>query len=125
MSPITKDPILLLIQIFESLQKIETYTCEGKYAFLESSLIQDAVYRNLEIIGEAAGRLPLPFRATLPSIPWKSIIGLRNILIHQYEGIDPEEIWMIVDDNIPALKATLREFFIQHAADRVPDCLLK
>lgn len=67
------------------------------------SVILDAVCRNIEIIGEAAGKIAPEFRAAHPEIPWRQMISARNILIHNYDGIEPSIVWAIVERDIPAL----------------------
>lgn len=81
----SKDPRVYLAHILECIQKIERFTEEGKERFLQDELIQDAVLRNVEIIGEAAKRLDIVYRANHPEIPWRAIAGLRDVPIHQYE----------------------------------------
>jgi uncharacterized protein with HEPN domain len=102
-----KDPRIYLVQILERAERILQFTEEGKAAFFDSPLIQDAVIRNFEIIGEAAKRVPDEFRQVHPSIPWKGLSGLRDVLIHQYEGVNLEEVWRIVEKELPALKCTI------------------
>jgi len=63
----------------------------------------DAIVRNLEIIGEAASKLPADLRATHPEIPWPKIVGMRNILIHQYFSADRELVEAVVEDELPQL----------------------
>lgn len=70
---------------------------------LPESVIFDAVCRNIEIIGEAAGKVGPEFRAAHPEIPWRQMISARNILIHNYDGIETAIVWAIVNDSIPAL----------------------
>jgi uncharacterized protein with HEPN domain len=69
---------------------------------------QLAVERSLEVIGEAAGRLSAPFRNAHPEIPWRQIIGQRNVLIHEYGEIKQERIWKVVRENIPQLIELLK-----------------
>ena len=71
---------------------------------------QLAVERSLEIIGEAAGRVSALFRNTHPEIPWRQIIGQRNVLIHEYGEIKQERIWKVVRENIPQLIELLKHF---------------
>lgn len=76
---------LFLDDILEAINKIREYTAGlGYCAFVKDSKTQDAVVRNLEIIGEAAGRLPEPVRLEAPEIEWRKIVGLRNILAHEF-----------------------------------------
>ncbi|WP_242597141.1 DUF86 domain-containing protein [Billgrantia sulfidoxydans] len=72
-------------------------------------LTYDATLRNLELIGEAATRIPLTVRQQYPDIPWRMIIATRNRLIHAYLGIDDDTVWSIIQDNIPELLEQLRE----------------
>ena len=71
---------------------------------------QLAVERSLEIIGEAAGRVSDLFRNTHPEIPWRQIIGQRNVLIHEYGEIKQERIWKTVRENVPQLIEILKQF---------------
>ncbi|MEX2260772.1 MAG: HepT-like ribonuclease domain-containing protein [Bryobacteraceae bacterium] len=75
---------------------------------MPESIVLDAVCRNLEIIGEAAGKVSPEFRAAHPEIPWRQMISARNILIHNYDGIDPEIVWGIVERDIPSLLASVQ-----------------
>lgn len=78
----------------------------GKAAFLKDDMVQSAVERQFEIMGEAARRLSEAFRQANPEVPWRTIIGFRNYLIHGYDSIVPEKIWVAVSES---LKATLPE----------------
>jgi uncharacterized protein with HEPN domain len=71
--------------------------------FLEDTLCQDAVIRRLEIIGEAARRLSRQARTTLPGLTWNAMIGMRNILIHEYDAVDLSVVWDTVQNDLPAL----------------------
>ena len=105
----SKRPIdLLLNDILESIDKVEQYT-QGM-SFDEFSSDQksiDAVVRNLEIIGEAANRLPDDFKEKHSSVEWYKVVGLRNRIIHEYFGIDLQIIWQIVHADLPSLRQTL------------------
>lgn len=76
--------------------------------FEASGITYDATLRNLELIGEAATRIPESVRAKLAHIPWRMIIATRNRLIHGYLGIDKDIVWSIVRDEVPALLEQLR-----------------
>ncbi len=78
-------------------------------AFIASGLNYDATVRNLELIGEAATRIPDVVRAANPQLPWRLIIATRNRLIHGYLGIDNDTLWSIVQSDIPTLLPRLRE----------------
>jgi len=96
---------LYLHDIADSISAIEEYTAaiaEGD--FYSNRLVQDAVVRRLEIIGEAAKNIGEDFRSKYPEIPWKKIAGMRDIIAHGYFGVKPERIWDIVSHNLPELK---------------------
>ncbi|MFH0968013.1 MAG: HepT-like ribonuclease domain-containing protein [Methanobacteriota archaeon] len=88
----------------ESISRIETYAESGRESFFHSTLIQDGIVRNLEIIGEAANQLDDAFHAAHPEVEWRGMISLRNLVIHQYHRIDLNLIWRVVMKDIPQLK---------------------
>ena len=98
----------LVEDIWESIEKIERYT-EGltQDDFQSDEKTTDAVVRNLEIIGEAAGRLPQYFTDRHLEIEWVKIIGLRNRIVHEYFGVDLKIIWQILKKDLPAFKKSL------------------
>lgn len=91
-------------------EKVFTYS-EGfeQEAFFSDSMRYDATVRNLELIGEAATRIPEAVRNVHPEIPWRLVIATRNRLIHGYLGIDKDTLWSIIRDEIPTLLQTLRK----------------
>jgi uncharacterized protein with HEPN domain len=99
-----RDLILFLNDILKSTQKIQKYV-EGKAFddFKKDELLIDGIVRNLEVIGEAVKNIPASFRKKYPSVEWKKIAGLRDILIHEYFGIDYELLWDIIVNKIPSL----------------------
>lgn len=104
-----KDPRVYLAQILERIERIVSYTEPGKESFLGNPIVQDAVIRNLEVMGEAAKRIPDDYKASLPIIPWRGLAGLRDVLIHQYEGVSLDEVWSIVENELPALRVTIKK----------------
>lgn len=105
-----KDPRLFIIHIIERLERIEQFTQEGQECFLTDFMVQDAVYRNFEVIGEAAKKIPEWVRIRFPDIPWKRMAGFRDVLIHQYEGIDPQEVWAaLVNNRLLELQVLLKQ----------------
>ena len=91
-------------------EKVITYT-DGldQPGFIANGLNYDATVRNLELIGEAATRIPDAVRAANPQVPWRLVIATRNRLIHGYLGIDNDILWNIVQSDIPALLPQLHE----------------
>jgi uncharacterized protein with HEPN domain len=79
-----------------------------QHSFVSSALTYDATLRNLELIGEAATRVPDEVRSTHPGIPWRMVIATRNRLIHAYLGIDNDTVWSIIQDDLPELICGLR-----------------
>ena len=76
--------------------------------FVSDMLVYDATLRNLELIGEAASRIPLEVRDAHPDIPWRMVVATRNRLIHGYLGLDNETLWSLVRDDVPALLSRLQ-----------------
>jgi uncharacterized protein with HEPN domain len=99
-----KNDSVYLHHILDAISKIESYTKVGKDQFITESHWQDAIIRNLEIIGEATKRLSSTFKSKNTEIPWRSIAGLRDILIHDYMGVDLETVWNVTEKDLPKLK---------------------
>ena len=116
-----KSPELYLVHIQECLAKVQAYTREGRVAFMGDTKTQEAVLRNFEVIGEAVKRLAPELTAQHPQVPWRRIAGFRDILIHAYDRVDVEEVWNIVEHDVPGLAAhiqTIREELARQ--DRTP-----
>lgn len=96
---------LYLEDILTAIEKIENYISGMSYdSFIENPMACDAVIRNLEVIGEAARNIPQSIAQKGSEIPWSRMIGLRNIMIHQYSNVDLEIVWTIVSKNIQETK---------------------
>ncbi len=103
-----KDDKLYHYHILESIDKISNYTLGvHRNDFLKSTLIQDAVLRNLQVLSESTQRLSQKFKDKHPEIEWYKIAGLRNILVHDYLGIDLEAVWNIIESYLPQLRETV------------------
>lgn len=99
-----KDDRVYLAHIRDAIPQIESYTTGGEESFSRERIVQDAVIRNLEIIGEAVRHLSESLRARHPEIPWMRVAGLRDVLIHEYFGVQPERVWRVVEHRLPELK---------------------
>lgn len=97
-----------LLDILEAVERIEKYAEEGKDAFETDELIQTWIVHHITIIGEACRSLPAEFQAHYTNVPWADIIGMRNILIHHYFGIDTDAVWAVVAHDIPELKLNIQ-----------------
>ncbi len=101
---------LYLIHIAECVERIESYTRDmDREAFLTSTLVQDAVLRNLQTLAESTQRLSDRLKEDHPEIEWYRIAGFRNVLVHDYLGVDAEKVWNIVQNELPALKRAVQE----------------
>lgn len=105
-----RDPQVALRQMLEYAQEAVTL-CQGKARpdLDHDRLLELALVRLLEIIGEAANRVAPASQATHPEIPWAQIVGLRNRLIHGYDAVDLDIVWQIIRQDLPSLIATLQE----------------
>lgn len=115
-----KDDQLYLTHILECIQRIESYTADGYAAFSQSQQIQDAVIRNFEIIGEAAKRISPGMRQAHPHMPWRQMTAFRDVLIHDYFGIDLDEVWQTIQVNLPDLKGEVEAALQKTGRDK--DC---
>jgi uncharacterized protein with HEPN domain len=94
-----------LKHVRDALLAVLEYTSQGRAGFLGSKLVQDAVLRNLEVIGEAVKGLDDATKARAPDVPWRRIAGMRDVLIHHYFGVDLESVWQVVETEVPRLIA--------------------
>lgn len=94
-----------LSNIIDSIDRILDYTADiSQKEFKKNNMIQDAVVRNFEIIGEATKNISSGLRSENNHIPWKNMAGMRDKLIHNYMGVDLEAVWKTIDDILPSLR---------------------
>jgi uncharacterized protein with HEPN domain len=99
-----RDPDASLLDIIAYARRIALYLDGVTHAqFMTDIRIQDQVIRCLSVIGEAARRTPEKTRAERPAIPWSQIIGMRNRLAHEYDGIDMEAVWLTATEDLPTI----------------------
>jgi uncharacterized protein with HEPN domain len=106
---VKKDSRVYLAHILECAQKIERYTEGGEKEFYRDTMLQDAVIRNFEIIGEAAKRVPELYRKRHGEVPWRLMAGFRDVLIHACEGVDLQRVWHIVQYDLPKVKEAIEK----------------
>jgi uncharacterized protein with HEPN domain len=111
----SRDWTFFLEDIQESCARVVRYTQGMTFEqFKADDKTYDAVMRNLEIIGEAAKRLPDDVRAMMPDIEWSKATGLRNIVAHAYFGVSDEIVWDVVQNKIRPMQETVNRFMEQH-----------
>lgn len=113
-----KDDRLFLIHVRESIGRIEEYTADGREAFFADTRTQDAVLRNLQTFSESTQRLSSDLKAAHPEVDWRGISGLRNILVHDYLGINLVRVWEIVEHDLPLLKRQVERLLAELQGDR-------
>jgi uncharacterized protein with HEPN domain len=102
-----RDPRERLRDIIEAIDAIGRYTHEGRRRFDDDELVRSWVLQHLQIIGEAAARLPDEVRGRAPEIPWVQVIATRNVLVHGYFGVDVDLVWRAVEEGLPPLRAAV------------------
>ena len=106
----SRDSKVYLEDILEAVQKIRAFTQGLSLAALsQDAKTLDAVIRNLEVIGEAVKRLPEPVKQQQPQMEWRKIAGLRDILIHEYFGVNVEVVWDVIEQKLPALGKAVQQ----------------
>lgn len=100
---------LYLRHVLAAVEKAEGYARVGYDEFSSASHWQDAIIRQLEIVGEAVKRLSPETTARRPDIPWRRIAGMRDVLIHDYMGVDLEAVWQVTQDELPKLRRAVEE----------------
>ena len=105
---------ILVADMLEAIERIRSYTAGMEFEqFVADPKTSDAVVRNLQVLGEAANRVPKPIRRQAPSIEWERIIRSRHIVVHDYFGIDFEIVWRIIEVHLPPLHEALLSLQIQ------------
>ena len=99
-----RDPRERLRDILEAVERIERYAARGRRAFEQDELLEVWVVHHLQIIGEGAARLGQDFHSAHPVLPWPQLVAMRNVLVHEYFGVDLNEVWNIVERELPGLK---------------------
>lgn len=100
---------LYLRHVLDAIERVERYVAVGHAEFMAASHWQDAVIRQLEIIGEAVKRISPEILDRRPDIPWRRIAGMRDVLIHDYMGVDLEAVWRVTQDDLSALRQAIEE----------------
>jgi uncharacterized protein with HEPN domain len=104
-----RSPEERLQDILDAISSVEKYASLGRSRYDEDELVQTWILHHLQVIGEATSHLGGEFRSQYPDIPWAPIVAMRNILVHEYFGIDLDEIWLVVENDLPRLKRSLEE----------------
>ena len=100
------DPVYV-VHMLECIERVLEYCEGGEASFRQSRLIQDAVIRNLQTMAESSQRLSDSTKAIASEVPWRAISGFRNIIVHDYLGVDIDMVWQVVSAELPALQAQL------------------
>jgi uncharacterized protein with HEPN domain len=103
-----KDDRIYLNHMLECIGRIEEYTKGNREAFLASTLIQDGILRNLQTLGQSSVKISEPLKKLHPEIDWSGIVGFRNVLVHDYLGINLNRVWEIVENDLPGLKQKIQ-----------------
>ena len=102
-----KDDTVYLRHILECIRRIEENVANGREQFMASHTLQDAVLRNLQTMTESVQKLSETLKTEYPEVEWQRIMAFRNVLVHNYLGIDLERIWEIVQRDVPEFKAVV------------------
>ncbi len=104
-----KDDGVYLADIQEAIMRIMRYAEAGRERFLSDELLQDAILRNFQVLGEAARRVSEEFRASHPELPWQDMIGMRNVIIHDYAELDLATLWETIVQDLPPVQQVVQK----------------
>ena len=113
MNPSPEADRVLLAHMRDSLNRILEYTNAERSRFEASRLVQDAVIRNLQTLTESSQRLSDEIKSTEPQIPWRELAGFRNVIVHGYLGVDLGAVWLVVEQDLPALSEAVNRMLTQ------------
>jgi len=102
-----------ILDMLDAIERIERYALKGRDAFVNDELIQTWIIHHLQIIGEAASKLDQGFRDSNSEVPWPQIVAMRNVIAHEYFGIDLDEVWQVIEKDLPELKEKLNGICIK------------
>ncbi|VVB63300.1 Uncharacterised protein [uncultured archaeon] len=115
-----KDDRLYLIHITECIERVERYTSRGRDEFMADTMAQDAVLRNLQILAESTERLSPELKGCHPEVDWRGISGFRNILVHDYLGVNMIRVWEIVQGPLGELKDNINKILLKIGNSKGP-----
>lgn len=115
-----RDDRTFLEDILARIDLVASFTAEGREAFAQSRLVQEAVIRSLEIIGEASRHLSEALREAHSEVPWRQIAAFRNFVIHAYWEIKLERVWEIVERDLPPLRSAVQAMLASLPASDAP-----
>lgn len=104
-----------LLDIMEAIEKIERYSGVDKQTYEHDELVQVWMVYNVQIIGEAVTQLSDEFRTRHPEVPWRAIAAMRHAIVHGYFRVDLDEVWNVVQKDIPTLKAAIQSILDQES----------
>ena len=109
-----KDDMVYLEHIIDCINRIDDYAENDQFNFMNSTMVQDAVIRNLQILAESTQKISAPLKQQHPEINWRAISGFRNILVHDYLGVDLQQIWQIIENRLPSLKDNIQVIILKN-----------
>lgn len=113
MNPSAEADRVLLAHMRECMDRILEYTNAERSRFEASRLVQDAVIRNLQTLTESSQRLSDEIKRSEPQIPWRELAGFRNVIVHGYLGVDVGAVWLVVEQDLPALSEAVNRMLVR------------